>query len=90
MAARGFQDFSALRISAQDIPSGQSCIEYVPSSSAAVPLPLVVIVVVGDGVVGGQAARGRRLSGEERPPRATDSSGLGVLVVVCGIIFLQF
>ena len=62
-------------------------------SSAAVPLPLVVIVVVCDGVVGGQAARGRRLSGKQRPPRAAaaaESSGLSILAVVCVTFFCSF
>ena len=53
-------------------------------SSAAIPLPLVIIFGGSDGVVGGQAARGRRLAGEESLPRAAHrTSNFTTFVVIC-------
>ena len=56
----------------------------VPFLSAAIPLPLVLIFGAGDGVVGGQAARSRRLAGEESLPRAAHRTGnFTTFVVIC-------
>ena len=53
-------------------------------SSAAIPLPLAIIFGAGDGVVGGQAARSRRLAGEEGLPRAAHRTGnFTTFVVIC-------
>ena len=56
----------------------------VPFLSAAIPLPLVLIFGAGDGVIGGQAARSRRLAGEESLPRAAHRTGnFTTFVVIC-------
>ena len=53
-------------------------------SSAAIPLPLVIIFGAGDGVIGGQAARSRRLAGEESLPRAAHRTGnFTTFIVIC-------